>query len=145
MKKLLSLILAIGLLCLPVFAEAEDFSDMIKVLQSTPGLEITQPEKEELPTDEDLDSAVEEAMEQEEGCPLRPGRLTVFQVRNIRCEREVYDVSFKVWSTLGRNTGLFFRAEDSESWTLISVNTGDIDVIEGRFTAPGTYAIAVGW
>ena len=62
---------------------------------------------------------------------------------NLSCEEEVYYVSFKVWSTVGRTVGLFFRAEDSEEWELISCNQGD--VIEGQFETAGTYTIVVGW
>ena len=44
---------------------------------------------------------------------------------------------------MNRAIGLFFCAEEDDTWELISCNLGD--VIEGRFQSPGTYVIAVGW
>ena len=72
-----------------------------------------------------------------------PGRLTLMATGHVTCDEEVYDVSFKVWSTINRAIGLFFLADDADTWELLTCNLGD--VIEGRFQAPGTYAIAVGW
>ena len=71
------------------------------------------------------------------------GRLTVMEAGTVDCDEEVYDVSFKIWSTVNRAIGLFFCAEEDDTWELISCNLGD--VIEGRFQSPGTYVIAVGW
>ena len=70
-------------------------------------------------------------------------RLTVMEAGTVDCDEEVYDVSFKIWSTVNRAIGLFFCAEEDDTWELISCNLGD--VIEGRFQSPGTYVIAVGW
>ena len=61
----------------------------------------------------------------------------------IEVEEEVFDVTFKVWSTLKRTVGLFFLPEEGEVWELVTCNLGD--VIEGRFEVCGTYAIVVGW
>ena len=67
----------------------------------------------------------------------------MLQSGSLECEEEVFDVTFKVWSTLKRTVGLLFLPEEGEAWELVSCNLGD--VIEGRFEVCGTYAIVVGW
>ena len=69
--------------------------------------------------------------------------ITVMQTGELTCDAEDGVGTFKVWSTVDRTIGLFFLAEDAESWELLSCNLGD--VIEGEFEASGTYAIVVGW
>ena len=92
----------------------------------------------------ELEEAIEAGAELiPEDCKLDPERITVLQTGRVSCDEEVYDVSFKVWSTLNRTVGLFFRADGCEEWELISCNLGD--VIEGRFEASGEYTIVVGW
>ena len=72
-------------------------------------------------------------------------RETLLRTGSVTGGREVYDVTFKVWSTVNRTTGLFFRATGTDEWELISCYAGELDVIESRFYADGDYAIAVGW
>ena len=112
------------------------------VLMSTPGVSVER--NDQRASAEELEEAIEAGTELiPEDCKLAPERITVLQTGRVSCDEEVYDVSFKVWSTLKRTVGLFFRAEGSEEWELISCNLGD--VIEGRFEASGEYTIVVGW
>lgn len=146
MKKILALVLTAALLagifCVP--ALADDSDDKVRVLMSTPGVTVSKAAPDQFAAAADLEEAVENGAELiPEGCKLTPGRITVLHTGTVSCEEEVFYVSFKVWSTLKRTVGLFFLPEDGEQWELISCNLGD--VIEGRFEASGTYAIAVGW
>ena len=144
MKKCLSLILSVLLAAFfPFSAFAEgNTGDLVKVLMSTPG--VTVGRSDDSPSAQELDDAAEAGSELvPEGSKLTPGRITLLHTGTLRCQEEVYDVTFKVWSTRNRTIGLFFLAEDEEDWQLITCNQGD--VIEGRFTCSGTFAIAVGW
>ena len=146
MKKMLSLVLTAALLAgiFCVTAMADGSGGQVRVIMSSPDVTVTEAEKDQIPAAEDLDEAMEQGAELiPEDCKLLPGRITVLGTGNLSCEEEVYYVSFKVWSTVGRTVGLFFRAEDSEEWELISCNLGD--VIEGQFETAGTYTIVVGW
>lgn len=145
MKKLLAVVLTAVLLSaaftVPALA-GNSFDELIKVLMSTPGVTVMRDSK--CASAGELRDAIENGEDLiPEDCKLDPERITVLQTGSVACEEEVYDVSFKVWSTLNRTVGLFFRAEDSEEWELISCNLGD--VIEGRFEASGSYTIVVGW
>ena len=145
MKKLLSIVLAaallLGVFCVPALAEE---ADMIKLLMSTPGVTLSQPDKAQCASAEELDDAAERGAELVPAdCKLVPGRITVLQTKNICCEEEVYNVTFKVWTTAGRTVALFFRAQDGESWELVTCTKGD--VLEAHLEESGTYTIAVGW
>lgn len=143
MKKWLALVLTATLLA-ALFAApaAAESTDLVKILASTP--ELTAGESSQSPTAQELDDAIEAGSELiPEGCKLTPGRVTLLYTQDLSCEREVYDVSFKVWSSLNRTVGLFFRAEGEDSWQLVACCQGD--VIEGRFETTGTCAIVVGW
>jgi len=143
MKKCLAVLLTVALLaalCAPAFA---DYVPLVYVLKSTDGTAVSTPIRENYPTMDELDDTVENADIIPENATFTPGRLTILGTGHISNEQEVYDVSFKVWSTLRRWIGLFFRAEDTDTWELVACNLGD--VIEGRFQTPGDYAIAVGW
>ena len=145
MKKLLSIVLAaallLGVFCVPALAEE---ADMIKLLMSTPGVALSQPDKAQCASAEELDDAAERGAELiPADCTLVPGRITVLQTKNICCEEEVYNVTFKVWTTAGRTVALFFRAQDGESWELVTCTKGD--VLEAHLEESGTYTIAVGW
>ena len=114
MKKLLSIVLAaallLGVFCVPALAEE---ADMIKLLMSTPGVALSQPDKAQCASAEELDDAAERGAELiPADCKLVPGRITVLQTKNICCEEEVYNVTFKVWTTAGRTVALFFRGKD---------------------------------
>lgn len=147
MKRFFSLLLAalIAVSCLSLVVFAEDTHDLVKVLMSTPGT--TFGDAPVAVTQEELDSAVEAAAEGiiPEDATFKPGRVTLMRSGTVVGGREVYDVTFKVWSTVNRTVGLFFRAEGSDTWELISCYAGELDVIEGRFYSDGAYAIAVGW
>lgn len=143
MKKIMAFVLTALLLgsvfSAPAFAGSDE---LIKVLMTSPGVTVAQDAKDV--SEADLGDAIEKGKELiGRGCKLDPERITLLQTGSVACEREVNYVSFKVWSTLNRTVGLFFRAEESEDWELISCNLGD--VIEGRFEASGSYAIVVGW
>lgn len=145
MRKCLAVLLSVALLaalCVPALAENMPW---VKVLMSSDGTSISVPVREDIPTETDLDDAVEDGADLiPEDATFTPGRLTILGTGQIRNDdREVYDITFKVWSTGKRCIGLFFRAEDSDSWELITCNLGD--VIEGRFQSSGDYVIAVGW
>lgn len=145
MKKWLALVLTAALLAalFAVSASAGD-NDLVQILMSSQGVTAVSAQKEQSPTAQELDDAIEAGSDLiPQGCKLVPGRVTLLDARCLSCEEEVYDVSFKVWSTVKRTVGLFFRAEGEEAWQLISCNLGD--VIEGRFECSGTCAIAVGW
>ena len=115
---------------------------MINVLMSTPGVSVEV--NDQRVSEDELGEAIVAGGELiPEDCELVPDRITVFQTGRVSCDEEVFYVSFKVWSTLKRTVGLFFRADDSEEWQLISCNLGD--VIEGGFETSGEYTIAVGW
>ena len=147
MKKVLALLLAalLAVSCFGAVCFAEDTHDLVKVLMSTPGT--TFGDCATAVSQAELDSAVEAAAEGviPTGATFKPGRVTLLHSGSVIGGREVYDVTFKVWSTINRTTGLFFRAEGADSWELISCYAGELDVIEGRFYANGDYAIAVGW
>lgn len=143
MKKVLAaaaaFVLLAALLCVPASAES-----LVKVLMSTPGASFQDAPKNQYPIASELDDAVENSQEViPEDVKFAAGRLTLMAVGCVDCDEEEYDVSFKVWSTVNRAIGLFFRADDADTWELVTCNLGD--VIEGRFQSPGTYAIAVGW
>lgn len=145
MKKCLAVLLTVALLavlCVPALAEGEP---LVKVLMSTDGTSVSVPiQQENYPQTSDLDEAVENSDGIiPEDATFTPGRLTILGTGQISNDREVYDITFKVWSTVRRWIGLFFRAEGSDTWELVTCNLGD--VIEGRFQTPGDYAIAVGW
>lgn len=145
MKKCFAVLLTAALLvmlCVPALAESEP---LVKVLMSSNGTSVSAPIQKDYPTTDDLGEAVEKGEDViPEDASLIPGRLTILGTGHIsNDEREIYDVSFKVWSTARRSIGLFFRAEDTDTWELITCNLGD--VIEGRFQSAGDYAIAVGW
>ena len=145
MKKLLAVVLAAlllgGAFTTPALARSS-YDELIYVLMSTPGVSVER--NDQRASAEELEEAIEAGAELiPEDCKLAPERITVLQTGRVSCDEEVYDVSFKVWSTLKRTVGLFFRAEGSEEWELISCNLGD--VIEGRFEASGEYTIVVGW
>lgn len=144
MKRFLALALAAVLLvCGCRIGASAEAGELVKVLMTTPGAEVTF-DWSEKPEADALDAAVEDSEGViPENAKFSAGRLTVMAAGTVTCEEEVYDVSFKVWSTLKRTIGLFFRANDSEVWELVSCNQGD--VIEGRFQSAGAYAIAVGW
>ena len=132
--------LLVGVLCGSALADGG--SELVQVLMSTPGVTVT-PAVQGVDA-ADLDEAVENGQELiPEDCALTPGRITVLQSGSLECEEEVFDVTFKVWSTLKRTVGLLFLPEEGEAWELVTCNLGD--VIEGRFEVCGTYAIVVGW
>lgn len=147
MKKFFAMLLAalLAVSCFSVVCFAENTRDLVKVLMSTPGT--TFGEDAVAVSREELDSAVENAAEGviPAGATFQPGRVTLLRTGSVTGGREVYDVTFKVWSTVNRTTGLFFRATGTDEWELISCYAGELDVIEGRFYADGDYAIAVGW
>lgn len=143
MKKWLALVLTAALLA-ALFAApaAAESTDLVKILASTPNL--TSGEASRTPTAQELDDAIDAGSELiPEGSKLTAGRVTLLYTQDLSCEREVYDVSFKVWSTLKRTVGLFFLAEGADTWQLVTCCQGD--VIEGRFESAGTCAIVVGW
>ena len=145
MKKMLAVVLAAlllgGVFTTPALARSS-YDELIYVLMSTPGVSVER--NDQRASAGELEEAIEAGAELiPEDCELDPERITVLQTGRVSCDEEVYDVSFKVWSTLNRTVGLFFRAEDSGEWKLISCNLGD--VIEGRFEASGEYTIVVGW
>ena len=145
MKKMLAVVLAAlllgGVFTTPALARSS-YDELIYVLMSTPGVSVER--NVQRASAGELEEAIEAGAELiPEDCELDPERITVLQTGRVSCDEEVYDVSFKVWSTLKRTVGLFFRAEGSEEWELISCNLGD--VIEGRFEASGEYTIVVGW
>lgn len=143
MKKVLVLALAAALLAGCCVSANADPNHLINVVMTTPGATVTS-DWSCKPTAEALDEAVENSDGViPEDVKFSAGRLTVMEAGAVDCEREVYDVTFKVWSTLNRAIGLFFCAEDDDTWELLSCNLGD--VIEARFQAPGSYVIAVGW
>lgn len=147
MKKFFAMLLAalLAVSCFSAACFAENTRDLVKVLMSTPGT--TFGEDAVAVSQEELDSAVENAAEGiiPANATFKPGRVTLLRTGSVVGGREVYDVTFKVWSTVNRTTGLFFRAEGTDEWELISCYAGELDVIEGRFYANGDYAIAVGW
>lgn len=141
MKRLFALMLTAVMLAavfaIPAFADVQ-----IDLLMSTPGVSIERAKQGVKP--EELADAIEEGADLiPEECKLDPERITVLQTGTLTCEEEDGYATFKVWSTVKRTIGLFFLAEDAESWELLSCNLGD--VIEGEFEASGTYAIVVGW
>ena len=140
MKRMFSLLLAVmlaALLAVPAFANAQ-----IDLLMSTPGVSVEQA-KQGVKAEE-LEQAIEEGEELiPEECKLDAQRITVLQTGLLTCEEESGYATFKVWSTVKRTIGLFFLAEDSQDWVLLSCNLGD--VIEAEFETSGTYAIVVGW
>lgn len=145
MKKMLALMLAVvlAMAAFSVSAGAESaFDDLIKVLITSPG--VATGKAAQSPTDQELDDAIEAGSSLiPAGCKLKPGRVTLMNTGSVCCEDPIFHVTFKVWSTYNRTIGLFFRAEDSDQWQLMSCNLGD--VIEGHFETCGDYAIAVGW
>ena len=145
MKKLLAVFLAAlllgGVLAVPTLAQSS-CDELIYVLMSTPGVSVDK--NDQICSAGELVEAIEAGAELiPEDCKLDPERITVLQTGYVSCDEEVFYVSFKVWSTLKRTVALFFLAEGSEEWELISCNLGD--VIEGRFEAKGEYTIVVGW
>ena len=145
MKKMLAVVLAAlllgGVFTTPALARSS-YDELICVLMSTPGVSVER--NDQRASAGELEEAIEAGAELiPENCELAPERLTVLQTGHVSCDEEVFYVSFKVWSTLKRTVGLFFRADDSEEWQLISCNLGD--VIEGGFETGGDYTIAVGW
>lgn len=145
MKKWLALVLTVTVLAalFPVSASAGG-NDLVKILMSSQGVTAASAQKDQAPTAQELDDAIEAGSDLiPEGCKLVPGRVSLMYTQCLSCEEEVYDVTFKVWSTLRRTVGLFFRAEGEEDWQLVTCNLGDI--IEGRFQSNGTCAIVVGW
>ena len=145
MKKFLAVVLAAlllgGVFTVPALAR-NSYDEMINVLMSTPGVSVEV--NDQRVSEDELGEAIVAGGELiPEDCELVPDRITVFQTGRVSCDEEVFYVSFKVWSTLKRTVGLFFRADDSEEWQLISCNLGD--VIEGGFETSGEYTIAVGW
>lgn len=145
MRKLTALILAASLVAalfsLHAFAE-NAFDEMFKVLMSTPGVKVTRINT--FPKAEELRDAITGGDDLIPGsCKLDPERITVVQAGKLSFEEEDYYVTFKFWSSVNRTIALFFLAEDAEEWEMISCNLGD--VIEGYFTANGTYAITVSW
>lgn len=143
MKKVFALALAAALLLGCRIGVHADPDHLVKVLMTTPGATVTS-DWTCKPDMEALDDAVEASDGIiPEDVKFAAGRLTVMEAGTVDCDEEVYDVSFKIWSTVNRAIGLFFCAEEDDTWELISCNLGD--VIEGRFQSPGTYVIAVGW
>lgn len=142
MKKILALALAavvLALCCTGALAESE----LVKLLMCTDGTEVTI-DWSCKPDAQALDDALEAGSELiPENAKFSPGRLTVMEAGTLVGGREVYDVTFRIWSTRGRTIGLFFRPQDSEVWELVTCNEGEI--LEGRFQSPGAYALAVGW
>ena len=142
MKKILILAFAIMLavsLCTAVCADS-----LVRVLMSTDGTVFENASFDQLPTMEELNAAVENSVDViPEDVKFISGRLTLMHCGHVAGAEEVYDISLKVWSTANRAIGLFFKAEDADSWELISCNLGD--VIEGRLETAGLYAVAVGW
>lgn len=140
MKRMFAALLALVLaaaLAVPCSA-----NDLVRLILSTPGLSAVQAKEGVQP--EALKDAIKAGQELiPEGCRLDPERITVLQTGVLTCEAEDAVGTFKVWSTVDRTIGLFFQAEDSEDWVLLTCNLGD--VIEGEFTCSGTYVIAVGW
>ena len=140
MKRIFAVLLAVFLLA--GLAAPCSANEMVKLILSTPGLSAAQAKEgvqaEEL---EDAIKAGQELIPAE--CKLDPERITVMQTGVLTCDAEDAVGTFKVWSTVNRTIGLFFLAEDSEDWVLLSCNLGD--VIEAEFTCSGTYAIVVGW
>ena len=145
MKKCFAAVTALFLLaaclCLPAQAASKK---LVEVLMTTPGVTAAAAEAAQAPTDDQLDDALRAcSVEIAPGAALTPGRMTLLGTGVISSDDPDFWVSFKIWSTLERSIGLFFRADGEEEWTLLAVNLGD--VIESAFPASGTYAIAVGW
>lgn len=149
MKKLLALGLAVVMMfvlfCVPAFALAAP-SEMVQVLMSSDNVTISEFAPEEKAAMDDLAEALNSA---EPGvipltCKVAADRITVMRQMNLTSEDgDVFDVSFKAWSTVGRTICLFFRAEESETWELMACNKGD--VIEARFPCSGSCVVAVAW
>ena len=117
-------------------------NEMVRLILSTPGISAVQAKEGVKP--EALKDAIEAGQELVPAeCKLEAERITVMQTGVLTCDAEDGVGTFKVWSTVDRTIGLFFLAEDSEDWVLLSCNLGD--VIEAEFTCSGTYAIVVGW
>lgn len=143
MKKILALALAAILAAGCCISALADPAQLVKVVMTTPGAAVTS-DWNVKPEMDVLDEAVENSDGIiPEDCKFSAGRLTVMEAGTLDCDEEVYDVTFKVWSTLKRTIGLFFCADDSDTWELVTCNFGDI--IEGRFQSSGSYVIAVGW
>lgn len=149
MKKILSLVLAAAmtaaLLCVPVMA---DGSDLIKVLMSTDELTLSQPAAGAGITCEDMQAAIDAAMEAEEPIipedrTIRADRMTVFQYKNISCQLPEYYVTFKFWSSAEKTVCIFFQPEGSDTWELLTCELGD--VVEAHFLGNGAYAITMCW
>lgn len=141
MKKLFALLLTVVMLA-TVFAVPCFANDLVKLMMSTPGIYAEEAKDGVKP--QELRDAIEAGQELiPEACTLDPERITVMQTGVLTCEEEDGVGTFKVWSTKNRTIGLFFLAEDSQEWVLLSCNLGD--VIEAEFECSGTYAIAVGW
>lgn len=145
MQKLIAVILAAALLAalfaVPAFAESGS-DEVVKVLMTTPGVEVTR--MPQLTKTAELEAAIEAGEDLIPAeCKLVPGRITVLRTGTVSFDEEAYDVTFKVWSTVKRTIALFFLPEDAEAWEMLSCNLGD--VIEGHFTANGTYTLVVGW
>lgn len=148
MKKVICLVLAAAMIaalfCVPALAE-DNTADLIKILMSTD--KVTTRKDTGAITAEDMRAAIDAAAEAGDVIPtgwyLNPARMTVFQQRSISCKLEVYDVTFKFWSTLYNPVCIFFRAEGSDVWELLSCEMGD--VAEARFNGNGSYAITMCW
>lgn len=145
MKKCLAVAAALFLLAACLYLPAQAASKkLVEVLMSTPGTTVDAAEAAQSPTADDLDDALRaSSVEIAPGAKLTPGRMTLLGTGNVSSEEPDFWVSFKVWSTLERSIGLFFRADGEADWMLLAANLGD--VIESAFPASGTYAIAVGW
>ena len=140
MKRFFALLLAAFLLA--AFAVPCSANEMVRLILSTPGISAVQATEGVQPGV--LKDAIEAGQDLiPEECKLDPERITVMQTGVLTCDAEDGVGTFKVWSTVNRTIGLFFQAEDSEEWVLLSCNLGD--VIEGEFQSSGTYVIVVGW
>lgn len=145
MKKLFAMVLAVVMTVTVFSMNASALNkNTVKLLMSSENVTISNAVWADHYTDEELDAAVENAAEGviPEECNVRPGRIVVYQQRNISCsDDDVYDATFKVWGTLTRTVCLFFRSDETMEWELLACNLGD--VIEARFPGPGSYVIAV--
>lgn len=148
MKKYISLVLAIAmtamLLCVPAMAQEDT---LIKIIMSTDQVTASISSVPEI-TPEEMQTAVDAAWEDPEfpfpeKWNITADRMTLFQQRAISCKLPVYDVTFKFWSTIECPVCIFFLAEDSDTWELLSCEMGD--VAEARFYGNGVYAITRCW
>lgn len=143
MKKLFALVLTAALLAaLFTVGVSADYSELVDVLMSSEGVQVSN--RAQSPDLQALEEAIEEGTDRIPAeCKLVPGRVSLMRSGDLSCDKPVYNITFRVWSTRSRTIALLFQAEGSDSWELVCCSQGEI--IEGRFESSGSYAIVVGW